>query len=292
MAVVKRFKGLALLATLIALSFQALMVQNVAASSPVAAAAAVPSKATPAPAGVDQRSGSLDVILLIDKSLSMASCMGEVKSYVAGTILLPLLIPGDRLIVEAVYGKVDRLVKTDISSQADIANAIRAIRELKANGHYTDLGKALDAAKRDLDELGKPERPKYVLLVTDERQEAPKDSPYQASDHKLKHPSLQYMKRVDLGKFRAITVGLQVAEKVDAAAPGLMKLLEDPPVRVATDSIGEGGAAVPGQNPEKGLPSWLLVAAAILLLVALASLLVVLLVSKKKKGKEEEKAAA
>lgn len=236
----------------------------------------------------EQRAGSLDVILLLDKSLSMAPYFDEVKSYAAGNVLGTILIPGDRLIVEAVYGKTERLVTATIGSEEDKAKAIRTIRQVKANGRFTDLGTALDAAKRDLDELGQPGRPKYVLLLTDERQEAPKGSPYQAPDYKLKHPSLAYVKRVDLGKFRAITVGLQVADKVNAAAPGVMQLLMEPPLRGSSIPANAAAADAEGGSTaaERALPAWLMYGAGALLLVALAGFIVVLLLSKR--GKDSE----
>ena len=227
----------------------------------------------------------------------MAPFFEEAKAYAAGTVLGPVLIPGDRLIVETVYGRVDRLVTATIASEDDKAKAIRAIRSVKANGRFTDLGAALDAAKRDLDELGQPDRPKYVLLITDERQEAPSGSPYQAPDHKLKHPSLEYVKKTDLGKFRAITVGLQVGTKVSAVAPVVMRLLLDPPVRDATGGTGSdqkaSGSAQGGATPsERALPAWLLYGAAAILIVALAGVAVVLLALKKKEKEEEKKPAA
>ena len=283
-AVNHRPERFTLLAILVSLSLQALFAQSGAQASP-----SVKDK--------ELRSGSLDVILLLDKSLSMAPFFEEAKAYVAGTVLGPVLISGDRLIGETVYGKVDRLLSTTIASEADKAKAIRAIRAVKANGRFTDLGAALDAAKRDLDELGMPERPKYVLLITDERQEAPKGSPYQAPDHKLKHPSLEYVKRVDLGKFRAITVGLQVGTKVDAAAPVVLQLLMDPPVRDAAGAAGTGGSAQKASATagsaggatasERALPAWLIYAAAAVLLLALAGLAVVLLVFKRKEKEKE-----
>ena len=42
---------------------------------------------------------------------------------------------------------------------------------------FTDLGAALDASKRDLEQLGDPERPKYVLLLTDGVPSQPGDVP-------------------------------------------------------------------------------------------------------------------
>jgi hypothetical protein len=246
----------------------------------------------------ETRVGSLDVVLLLDKSLSMAPYFSEAKEYAAGQVIGSILVPGDRLIVELVYGKVERLVSMDISSEADKAKAVRAIRAVKADGRFTDLGNALDAAKRDLDELGKPERPKYVLLVSDERQEAPTGSPYQAKDYKLKHPSLEYVKKIDLGKFRAIIVGLQVKDKVAQTAPEVMKLLLEPPVRdgsgIARASTAGGSAAAAVSSAAPGssaaaraamtaIPAWALMGAAGLLALAVIGVVLALLLARKNK---------
>lgn len=292
-AVVNRSEGLSLLACFVLLSLHA---PNLAGAPSTKATNVAPSATAP----TDMRPGSLDMILLLDKSLSMAPFFGEVKEYAAGQVLGPILIPGDRLIIELVYGKVQRLTSISIKSEEDKAKAIRALRAVKADGRYTDLGAALDAAKRDLDELGQPDRPKYVLLLTDERQEAPKGSPYQATDFKLKHPFLEYIKRVDLGKFRAITVGLQVAPLVEKTAPTVMELLMDPPIRGEAGQAaakGSSSGSTPfsvrrssgGETPsERALPSWLLYGAAGLLLIALVGLAIVLVISRKK---QKEKAS-
>jgi len=228
----------------------------------------------------------------------MAPYFSEAKEYAAGQVIGSILVPGDRLIVELVYGKVERLVSMDISSEADKAKAVRAIRAVKADGRFTDLGNALDAAKRDLDELGKPERPKYVLLVSDERQEAPTGSPYQAKDYKLKHPSLEYVKKIDLGKFRAIIVGLQVKDKVAQTAPEVMKLLLEPPVRdgsgIARASTAGGSAAAAVSSAAPGssaaaraamtaIPAWALMGAAGLLALAVIGVVLALLLARKSK---------
>jgi hypothetical protein len=254
--------------------------------------------AGPSPGSVkDERSGSLDVVLLLDKSLSMAPYFTKAKEYAAGTVIGSILVPGDRLIVEAVYGTIDRLVTMDITSEADKATAIRVIRDVKADGRFTDLGTALDAAKKDLDELGRPERSKYVLMITDERQEAPAGSPYQAKDYKLKHPSLEYVKKIDLGEFRAIVVGLQVKDKVAQTAPEVMKLLMEPPVRSssvpARSPAGSAGAAGAGaENPGSpaaaraamsAIPSWALAGVAGLLVLALIGIALAAVAARKNK---------
>ena len=107
------------------------------------------------------------------------------------------------------------------------------------------------------------------------------------------------MKKVDLGKFRAITVGLQVAPKVSQTSPIVMQLLLEPPSRsqaggvaggtaggTSPGSAGEGGAT----RSERALPAWLLYCAAGVLVLALAGLAVALLVSSKRKEDKAEQA--
>lgn len=197
--------------------------------------------APPLPAE-EARSANIDVILLIDKSLSMAPFETAARRYAAGEVVGPVLVPGDRLIIEAFYGKIDRLFAGTIRSEADKAAIVRSLNAIVANGRFTDIGAALDRAKADLDELGMTERPKYVLLLTDERQEAPAGTKYWSPDYKLSHPALQYVKRLDLGGFRAITVGFDVGPRVDKAASQVMRLLAEPPARSAEDfpSLPEG----------------------------------------------------
>ena len=57
------------------------------------------------------------MVLLIDKSLSMAPFFEEVKAYAAQKVLEPILVPGDRLIIETVYGRVERLFSASISAR-------------------------------------------------------------------------------------------------------------------------------------------------------------------------------
>lgn len=185
--------------------------------------------------GKEAREASLDVVLLVDKSLSMVDAIGGVKKYLAGEVVGPLLLPGDRLIVEIFYGKIERLFAGTIRGEEDKAAAIRSLNALVADGRFTDIGGALDRAAADLAELGEPGRPKFVLLLTDERQEAPYGTKYYAPDYRLRHSALEYVRKVDLGPFRAITVGFGVGAKVDAAAPGVMKLLVELPRRNSED---------------------------------------------------------
>ncbi len=183
----------------------------------------------------EDRPGTIDEILLIDKSLSMRGSIEAVKSYAASRLISSILVPGDRLIIEAFYGKIERVFGGTIRSTADKELAIKSLDGIVADGAFTDIGAVLDKASSDLVELGNPDRPKYVVLLTDERQEAPPGSRYVSSDYRLVHPALTYIRRIDHGAYREIIVGLDVAAKVDKAAPEIMKILSEPPARSDAD---------------------------------------------------------
>jgi len=197
----------------------------------------------------ENRPGTIDEIILVDKSLSMRATFGEVKNFAASDLISTLLVPGDRLIIEDFFGKVERLYGGTIRSEADKAEAIRKLESIVADGAYTDIGAALDKAESDLQELGNPDRPKYVVLLTDERQEAPPGSRYVSADYRLRHPALTYVRRIDKGAYREIIVGLDVGARVDQAAPGIMRLLDKPPSR----SDADFPPLPPGSSPELSL---------------------------------------
>lgn len=264
-----------------------------------------------APSPGEGRPGTIDEILLIDKSLSMRGCIDAAKSLAETQLIESTLVPGDRLVIEVFYGKVERLYEGTIRSESDKAEAIRKLDGVVADGAYTDIGAALDKASADLVELGDPSRPKYVVLLTDERQEAPPGSPYVSPDHHLVHPALTYIRRRDLGKFREIVVGMDVAKRVDEAAPAIMKMLSEPPARSDADfpplppgtppglSLGNpsptpGTSTSPTPSSEAGksagkagtIPVAALGAVLIALILAAAAVATLLLIRKRKRDRE------
>ena len=258
-------------------------------------------------AAQESRTSNIDIVLLVDKSLSMVDAEAAVKSYIAGEVIGPIVMPGDRLIIETFYGKIDRLYAGTIRSEDDKAAIVRSLNTVSPNGRFTDIGEALDRASLDLAELGQPERPKYVLLLTDERQEAPAGTKYYAPDYKFVHPALQYVRRVDMGSFRAITVGYDVGARIDQTMPGVMRLLTDLPPRKASDfpdlpaetdpglggadSPAGGGAAGASQAGASGRAatalSPLALAGGIILLLAILAVVAIRIVQSKNKRRKD-----
>lgn len=191
----------------------------------------------------DVRSGGIDFVVIIDTSLSMAPTMAEAKRYAAGEIVGRLVERGDWLCVVRFYEKSEIVWSGDIATDTDIAKAVRSLNLLKADGRFTDIGVALDTVDRLLVERAHPERPKYVVLITDERQEAPKGSEYYSTDYTISHPALEYVKRLDLGGFRAITIGYGLAARVEGGSRALLTTLSSPPESAARPLAGANAAA-------------------------------------------------
>ena len=190
----------------------------------------------------ETRSANIDFVLLVDTSLSMADAIGEARQFAAGEIVGRLVEPGDWVAIVRFYGKSEIVWKGDVSGEADIATMIRSLHNLEANGRYTDIGAALDSMDALILERGHPERPKYILLLTDERQEAPKGSSYYSSDYTVSHPLLEYVKRVDKGMFRVITIGYGLSAKIEGEARSLMTTLSEPPLRSQYPLAGDSSA--------------------------------------------------
>ena len=200
----------------------------------------------------ETRSANIDFVLLVDTSLSMADAMSEARQFAAGEIVGRLVEPGDWVVIVRFYGKSEIVWKGDVSGDADIATMVRSLNELEADGRYTDIGAALDSMDALILERGHPERPKYILLLTDERQEAPKGSSYYSSDYTVSHPLLEYVKRVDKGMFRVITIGYGLAAKVEGEARSLMTTLSEPPMRPQYPLAGDSTVSQGGSSSDAG----------------------------------------
>jgi hypothetical protein len=254
----------------------------------------------------DIRTGGIDFFILMDTSLSMDGPLDAAKKYVAGEIAGRLVEQGDWVALVRFFGKSETVWSGEVNSSQDTAALVRSLNLLSADGRYTDIGLALDYVDSLVLERGKPERPKYIVLVTDERQEAPKDTKYYSPDYSIHHPLLEYVKRIDFGDFRLITVGYGLTARVESNARSLIITLASPP-EARTDALA--GSLVPGQtgnstknsgNTENtggiedssakksmipGVPDMILIA--IISIFLLAAVLAIILLARRRKKSDE-----
>jgi hypothetical protein len=176
--------------------------------------------ASPVPA--DTRKDNIDIIIALDKSLSMENKVGAVKAWVNSFIVDQLIIPGDFLTVVAFYGKTDTIISQAIKNDADRKSVKAIISQVRGNGRFTDIGNALDAVKTQLADKEKDGREKYVLLLTDGIQEAPPTSKYYSKSGVFNHEFLANTKTIQQKGWKVMILGIGI----DTAAKDLAKELQ------------------------------------------------------------------
>jgi len=180
----------------------------------------------------DVRTEPIDVIVALDKSLSMVEEIGAVVEYVNTYIIDQLLIPGDYFLVLAFYGRTEIPVAMRITGDADKQKAKQAVAALAANGRFTDIGNALDVLGAELAKLPEQNRRKHLLLITDGIQEAPPASRYYSRDGKFTHEFLQSTKTIQKQGWKIEILGIGThagaGELAENLAAGYTELSEAP----------------------------------------------------------------
>ncbi len=156
----------------------------------------------------DTRTENIDIVIALDKSLSMVEEINAVKAYVDHYIIDQLVIPNDYLLVIGFYGKTQVLVSQFIRNEADKERVKKIINAVKADGHFTDIGHALDVVKEKLSKLANDHRRKYVLLLTDGKQEAPPGSKYYSPTGKFNHEFLKNAKVIQKQGWKIEILGI------------------------------------------------------------------------------------
>jgi hypothetical protein len=169
----------------------------------------------------DQRTEPMDVIIALDKSLSMEGKIEAVIAYVNDYLIDKLLIDGDYFLVVAFYGKTETPVAMRINGATDKERAKTAIAKLAADGRFTDIGNALDVLGAEVQKLGDPSRKKYLLLLTDGIQEAPRASKYYSPDGKFTHAFLENTKTIQKKGWKIQILGIGTHEEAIALAKDL-----------------------------------------------------------------------
>ena len=156
----------------------------------------------------DTRTQNIDIMIALDKSLSMEHKIAAVKDWVNSYLMDQVVIPGDFLVIVAFYGKADVVVSQVIKDDADRAAVKKVVSGIRGNGRFTDIGNALDVLKAQIAEKEKDGRDKYVLLLTDGIQEAPPTSKYYSPDGKFNHEFLANTKTIQEKGWKVMILGI------------------------------------------------------------------------------------
>jgi len=173
----------------------------------------------------DERTEPIDVIIALDKSLSMVEEIEAVKQYVSTHVIEDLLIPGDFFLVVAFYGETIVPVSTTIGGPEDKERAKEMISALAADGRFTDIGNALDVLGEQIERHSRPDREKYLLLITDGIQEAPPQSKYYSPDGSFNHAFLENTKTIQKKGWKVVILGVGLEDLAQQFAQDLAQQL-------------------------------------------------------------------
>ena len=155
----------------------------------------------------DQRVDNIDIYIVLDKSLSMEEEIESVKKYVVDNIIDRIVITGDYFLIIPFYGKTDNSFNGFISSTTDINNLRKSVELLRADGRFTDIGNALNTLRTNIKSDDTKNR-KYMLLITDGKQEAPLDSPFYSHDGSFNHEFLENTKEIQKQGWKIVVLGI------------------------------------------------------------------------------------
>jgi hypothetical protein len=250
----------------------------------------------------DQRLEPMDFYIVYDRSLSMRleGKAQDSKNWLIGSFIGPVVIPGDNVYLISFYRKAETVWDGPVKSEADKKELMRKVTALKPNGIYTDIGIALDALKTRLEASLSDARKKYILLLTDEIQEAPPSSPYFSPDGRFAHAYLTYVRREAHGAWKVITIGVGIGDKVESSVKELESVITALPAerlknadpRLIT-AEGEGKTVDGGSEANETAlssllsPAFLLIAGAVVLSGLV--LAIVLLARKRVRSRQDEK---
>lgn len=201
----------------------------------------------------DTRKDNIDVIIALDKSLSMETKIGAVEAWVNSYIIDQLLISGDYLILIDFFGKAEVAISQTIESEAQKLALKKTVLSIRGNGPYTDIGNALDIVKEQIATRETDGKEKYVLLLTDGIQEAPPTSKYYSKNGQFNHEFLANTKTIQEKGWKVMILGIGT----DTAAKDLAQQLSGsytevsntPTLGSLTDTTGGlfGGIAIDGR---------------------------------------------
>jgi hypothetical protein len=204
-------------------------------------------------APADKRTENIDMFVVLDRSLSMFKYVGAVKkidavkAYATEELIDNQLILGDFLEVIGFYGATEVLVSQVVQTEADRIAVKRIINGLAEDGHYTDIGNALDTLRTEVEKRESDGRLKHVLLITDGIQEAPPTSRYYSPDGSFNHEFLKNTKTIQKKGWKIQLLGLGAG----TAVLDLAKALE----AVYGEITGEVSAAEVARQTENLLGS-------------------------------------
>ena len=176
-----------------------------------------------------ERTIPVDMILMIDKSLSMDETgkFDSLRQWVRDQLVSQMLIEGDWVAVFQFYEQPDQLLETTIAGPDTIEKIAQTINEIKPDGPFTDIGAALDAIRDAIEPRTQNGRHKVMLLLTDLRQEAPWSSRYAGVQDTYSSPYLARARIIEHDRWYEITLDMDIQNEVARKSRSIYSLITD-----------------------------------------------------------------
>ena len=195
------------------------------------------------PLAADDRTEPIDLMIALDRSLSMRQEIEAVKEYVATQVVDQVLQPGDTFVVVAFYGQNEVAVSRKLTAPADREAIKQAIARLAPKEAFTDIGFALDRLRDEVRAQGSPLRKKTLLLITDAVDEPPPGSRYADPGSWRGHEYMRVTSETQKEGWKVIVLG--VGPEASAPAAGAVP---GQPGQPSVEQLAKdlGGQYVPG----------------------------------------------
>ena len=189
----------------------------------------------------DERIENIELYLVIDKSKSMVEEIEDVSDYINQSFIKDFLIRGDKLVMIQFFGKAQVLFEGYVSDENKI-DISEKISGLEADGRFTDIGNALDKLKQITSTKQQFSR-RYLILLTDGKQEAPPESPYYTEDGSFNHEFLEHTKVIQRNGWKIMILGVGFDTAVEELAQELgttsetLDFSDEKPVPKTSDEV-------------------------------------------------------
>ncbi|UTC67354.1 MULTISPECIES: vWA domain-containing protein [unclassified Treponema] len=163
-----------------------------------------------------ERSMPVDMIIMIDKSLSMEDPgkFESLKQWVLDELVGQIIINGDWVSIYQFYESPEHLLSIEVKNNEDTNRIIKTINAIKPNGRFTDVGKALDKMQDAVGTRGENGRYKVLFMLTDLEQDAPITSKYSGKQKKFSSPYLVESRIIKHDNWYEITVDMGLQDRV------------------------------------------------------------------------------
>jgi Mg-chelatase subunit ChlD len=179
----------------------------------------------PAQTQEDRDAAKRDVVVILDISGSMNENgkFANVKEYLNTEVFDGLLKNGDDFTLITFGNSAKVGISQTVSSGADRDGLRGFLQNLKADNHFTDIGRAMEELSAILENRKDPLLRQVILFITDGKNTPPRESPYYKKDLSVDEKFLSIGQKISKGGWFLYVIGIggqTDAKAIADAVPG------------------------------------------------------------------------